>query len=218
MRAAKEPKRKVLLFSPLTHTQQGTIIFKTSECNVKDFFFRSWIPLHERRGAAQAQLWRGGFCWFVELGLRQCFGADSRELLLPAGIARPAFMKPSSAPKPAGAFSPHRSCRSFVLLVGWINLQQGLWSLQRSERLRHHGVLKNIYFEDQIYIKIYIWSVLKHHWAKTFSVLHPCLFVLHMSIPAVAQSCPSLRIFCRHVNYQNDKGELLTSFLITWLL
>lgn len=134
-------REKYHYFPPLTHTQQGTIVFKTSESKVKGFLFRNRIPLHEPRGAAQAQFQRGGFCWFVELRLRQHFGADSRELLLPAGIARPAFMKPSSAPKPTGGSSPHRSCQRFVLPGGWMNLQQGLWTLQCRAGLHHHGAL-----------------------------------------------------------------------------
>lgn len=102
------------------------------------------------------------------------FWSSEQGAAIASGIARPAFMKPSSAPKPAGGFSSHRSCQSFVLPVGWISLRQGLWTLQWRERLHHHRSLKkNI-------LKI---TDLKHHWAKTFLVLHPCLFVSHMPIP-----------------------------------
>lgn len=74
----KSQREKYLYFPPLTHTQQGTIIFKTSEHNVKGFVFRNQTPFHEPRGAAQSQLRRGGFSWFVELHLWQHFGKGKR--------------------------------------------------------------------------------------------------------------------------------------------
>lgn len=67
---------------------------------------------------------------------------DSRELLLPAGVARPAFMKPSSAPAPTGGSSLDWSCQSFVLPGGWVNLQQGLWTPKCRERMNQHEALK----------------------------------------------------------------------------